>query len=215
MQAVGRVVRHLGEADAAGAGPAVRHLDGADEKELALVAAPAAAGEGIMLAAAGDFAHVDFDQAGERGAARRHHAAAQLGAQQPSALVGAEGELTLQLQSRDPVGMGGHQIGRPEPGGQRQLGVMHDGAGGDRGLLAAAGTLPKPAFAKAGVHGLVCSCHALVLPQPGHTKPSGQRAAKRYLTQAASSQKRCWNSIKEPGKSLIGTTGGHRIRYLF
>src|SRR5574337_501904 len=40
--------------------------------------------------------------------------------------------------------MGGHQIGRPKPGGQRQLGVVHDGAGGDRGLSAAAGALPGP-----------------------------------------------------------------------
>ncbi len=40
--------------------------------------------------------------------------------------------------------MGGHQIGRPEPGGQRQLGVVHDGAGGHRGLLAATGAFPGP-----------------------------------------------------------------------
>ncbi len=40
--------------------------------------------------------------------------------------------------------MGGHQIGRPEPSGQRQLGVVHDRAGGHRGLLAAAGAFPGP-----------------------------------------------------------------------
>ena len=56
--------------------------------------------------------------------------------------------------------------------------------------------LPQPAHSqslpsRAGVHALVCSCHALVLPQPGQTKPSGQRAANRYPTQAASSAKRC------------------------
>ena len=37
-----------------------------------------------------------------------------------------------------------HQIGRPEPSSQRQLGVVHDGAGGHRGLLAAAGALVGP-----------------------------------------------------------------------
>jgi hypothetical protein len=108
------------------------------------MAASAAAGHGILLAAAGDLGLVDLDQAGQGAAAGRHHAAAQLGAHQPRRLVGAEGELALQLQRRDAVGMGGHQIGRPEPGGQRQLGVVHDGAGGHRGLPAAAGALPGP-----------------------------------------------------------------------
>ena len=40
--------------------------------------------------------------------------------------------------------MGSHQISGPEPGGQRQLGVMHDGSGGDRGLATAAGALIGP-----------------------------------------------------------------------
>src|SRR6202040_67055 len=60
----------------------------------------------------------------------------------------------------------------------------------------------RPQRAHSHVHGLVCSSHALLVPQPGQTKPCGQRAAKRYLAHAASSEKRCWNSIKERGKSL-------------
>jgi hypothetical protein len=40
--------------------------------------------------------------------------------------------------------MGGHQINDSEPGGERQLGVMHDGSGAERGLAAAAGTLIGP-----------------------------------------------------------------------
>src|SRR5215212_2930444 len=40
--------------------------------------------------------------------------------------------------------MGGHQIGGPEPQGQRQLRVVLDRAGGHRGLLAAMGTFPGP-----------------------------------------------------------------------
>src|SRR6516165_9122572 len=65
-------------------------------------------------------------------------------AQISHAVLGAEGELALQLQSRDAVGVGGHQISGPEPGGQRQLGVMHDGSGSDRGLAPAAGALVGP-----------------------------------------------------------------------
>src|SRR5512133_1480225 len=67
--------------------------------------------------------------------------------------------------------------------------------------------LPQPAHSH--VHGLVFSCHALLLPHSGQTKPSGQRAMKRYLTQAASSGKRCWNSIRERGnRSRRVTQGG-------
>ncbi len=43
--------------------------------------------------------------------------------------------------------------------------------------------LPQAAHSQ--VHGLVCSSQALALPQARQTKPSGQRAANRYLTQAA------------------------------
>src|SRR3954451_3706153 len=137
MQTIGRIVGHLLEADATGAGPAILDLDGADYEYLALMAAPAAAGQGIVLAAADDLGFVDLDEPGQGAAVASHHAAPQFGTQQPSRLVGAEAELALQLQGRDAVGMGGHQIGGPEPQGQRQLGVMHDGAGGHRGLLAA------------------------------------------------------------------------------
>src|SRR5215510_1709487 len=74
--------------------------------------------------------------------------------------------------------------------------------------------LPQPAHSH--VHGLVCSAHALLLAQSGQTKPSGQRAMKRYLTQAASSGKRCWNSIRERGKSVTaGHTKAVHVRSLF
>ena len=108
------------------------------------MAAPAAAGQGIVLAAADDLGFVDLDEPGQGAAVAGHHAAPQLGTQQPGRFVGAEAELALQLQRRDAVGMGGHQIGGPEPQGQRQLGVVHDGAGGHRGLLAATGAFPGP-----------------------------------------------------------------------
>src|SRR5438105_14378928 len=108
------------------------------------MAAPATAGDRIVFAAACDFGFIDLDQASQEAATRREHAAAQLGADQPRRLVRAERELALQLQRRDAAGVGGHQISGPEPGGQRQLGVMHDGSGGDRGLATAAGALIGP-----------------------------------------------------------------------
>ena len=108
------------------------------------MAAPAAASDRIVFAAASDFGFINLDEAGKRAAARGEHAAAQLGADQPRRLVGAEGELALQLQSRDAVGVGGHQISGPEPRGQRQRGVLHDGSGSDRGLATAAGALIGP-----------------------------------------------------------------------
>ena len=48
-------------------------------------------------------------------------------------------ELLLQLQRRNPIRMGGHEIGGPEPCDQRQLRTMHDCAGRGRDLLAAGG----------------------------------------------------------------------------
>src|SRR6266851_1273588 len=73
----------------------------------------------------------------------------------------------------------------------------------------------RPQLAHSHVHGLVCSSHALLVPQPGQTKPCGQRAAKRYLTHAASSEKRCWNSIDERGKSLTVGSDVADVCYLF
>src|SRR3954451_3911068 len=62
MQTLGRIVGHLLEADATGASPVVRDLDGADQEDLALMAAPAATGQGIVLAAADDLGFVDLDE---------------------------------------------------------------------------------------------------------------------------------------------------------
>ena len=72
----------------------------------------------------------------------------------------------LQLQGGDPVGMGRHQIGRPEPDGQRQLGVMHDGAGSHRGLPMAAGALPGPRLGlqRPGPAGAAARTHKAIRP---------------------------------------------------
>ena len=101
VEAGGRVIGDLAEADAAGA--AVLDLDSADDQHFALVATPATASDRVVFAAARDFGFIDLDEAGQGAATRREHAAAQLGADQPRRLIGAEGELALQLQSRDAV----------------------------------------------------------------------------------------------------------------
>jgi len=144
VEAGGRVIGGLAEANAPGAKAAVFNLDGANDQHLALMAAPATVGDRIVFAAACDFGFIDLDEASQEAAARGDHAAAQLGADQPRRLVGAESELALQLQRRDAVGVGGHQISGPEPSGQRQPGVMHDGSGGNRGLATAVGALISP-----------------------------------------------------------------------
>jgi hypothetical protein len=59
----------------------------------------------------------------------------------PANPVGTQAELALQLQGRDAIGVRGHQKGRPEPGGQRQLAAVHARAGGHRGLATAGGAL--------------------------------------------------------------------------
>jgi len=144
VKAVGRIIGDLVEPDAAGAATAVLDLDCADHKHFALMAAPATASDWVVFAAAGDFGFIHLDQASERAATRGEHAAAQFGAEQPRGLIRTESELALQLQRRDTVGMGGHQISGPEPSGERQLGVMHNGSGGNRGLPTAAATLIGP-----------------------------------------------------------------------
>ena len=83
MQAAGRVIGHLAQPDAAGPSTAVHDLDGADDKDLSLVAATATAGQRIVFAAASDLGFINLDEAGQRAAVRGEHAAAQLGAQQP------------------------------------------------------------------------------------------------------------------------------------
>src|SRR5215210_6529653 len=72
MQTIGRIVGHLLQADATGAGPAVLDLDGTDHEYLALMAAPAAAGQGIVLVAADDLGFVDLDEPGQGAAVAGH-----------------------------------------------------------------------------------------------------------------------------------------------
>jgi hypothetical protein len=63
VQAGGRVIGDLAEADAAGA--AVRDLDSADDQHFALMATPATASDRVVFAAARDFGFIDLDEAGQ------------------------------------------------------------------------------------------------------------------------------------------------------
>ena len=96
----------------------------------------------IVLAPQGDRRLVELHQAIERCTSRGDHRPAQLGAEQPGRLVRSQPQLRLQLQGGDAVGVGGHQVRRPEPDGERQLRAVHHRAGGHRGLPGAGGALP-------------------------------------------------------------------------
>src|ERR1700731_595206 len=65
VEAGGRVISDLAEADAAGATPAVLDLDGADDQHFALMAAPATARDRIVFAAARDLCFIHLDEAGQ------------------------------------------------------------------------------------------------------------------------------------------------------
>ena len=97
--------------------------------------------------------------------------------EQPSAAVRADTELFLELQGRDAVGVGRHQVGGPEPDGERQLAGVQDRPGRHRGLPA--GSRP---------HSKVCaflrSAHPFSWPHAGQTKPSGQRISISQAAQA-------------------------------
>ena len=100
------------------------------------------------------------------GVAGRDHAARQLAAQEPGARIRARAELVLQLQGRDAVGKVAIRQAAQKPCGQRQLGMVHDGPRSPRSAL------PQPAHSPGPPLGLQSS-QALVMPQPGQTKPSG------------------------------------------
>ena len=81
MQAAGRVIGHLVQADASGPSTVAFDFDGADDKDLAVMAATATAADRIVFTAAGDLGFINLDEAGQRAAVRGEHAAPQLGAE--------------------------------------------------------------------------------------------------------------------------------------
>lgn len=74
------------------------------------------------------------------------HGAAELGSEQPGSLEGSDAKLPPKLESRDVIGMGGHQIGSTEPDAERQLAAMDEGPGPERGLAAALTVFVSPSL---------------------------------------------------------------------
>ena len=120
----------------------------------------------------------------------------------PAWMVGAEAELLLQLQRRDAVGMGRHQVGRPEPHGQRQLRAVQHGARGHRGLALAGGALEGPGLGRQRP-----PLDAAAGRADEAVRRNKQRAAVSQAAQAAGSGKRRWNSSSERGKSAMTASG--------
>ena len=195
VQRSGGEVLDRGQANASGR--IVFNLDGGGDEHFALARAAAAAGDRIGLGSQRNFGFVDFDQAGKRRTAGRDHGASQFGAQQPRRLVGAEPELLLQLQRRDAIGMGRHEIGGPEPNDQRQLRAVQDRAGRHRGLPAAGGALMGESFA--------AMRPSLGVPAGGTSKagrPSGRKKPSRTSVVVGKSALK----LDERGRKI-----GHRV----
>jgi hypothetical protein len=109
-----------------------------------------ASAETSLLAANPSF--INFYLAVQRLPSYIHHRPAELVKQHPCGLVTGQTELPLYEQGRNPTLVGGHQIGGPEPLGERNLGPVKNRPGCQRDLVTAARTLP-PSL----THQVVCS----------------------------------------------------------
>ncbi len=85
---------------------------------------------------------VDLDLAVKRLASRVHHRSPELVKHHPSGFVTLKTKLALEKQRRDTPLVGGHQVGCPEPEGQRGLRIVKDGPRGQRDLVTAGSALP-------------------------------------------------------------------------
>ena len=140
MQAAGRVIGHVAQPDAAGPAPLSTTSTAPTTRTFPWWLRPPPSISGSFLLRQ----LISVSSTSTRPASGLRSGASMLQrslAQSTTLSYRSRSELRLWLQCRDPVGVGGHQIGGPEPSGQRQLGVMHNGCGSDRGLAATAGAL--------------------------------------------------------------------------
>src|SRR4051794_40252960 len=135
FRARGRGVGRGGEpepAETAPAGLAAAGLDRPAAQGLAGGAPAALAGP-----RATDIGLVGLDASGQGLTIRADHRLAELVQPGPGGLVAAQAQLPLELGGGDPALAGRHQVDRQEPLGQAGLGLLEDGAGQERVLLAA------------------------------------------------------------------------------
>jgi hypothetical protein len=85
---------------------------------------------------------VDFYLAVKRLARRIHRRSPELVQYHPSGFVTLKTKLVLEKQRRDPALVGRHQVGRPEPEGQRGLRIVKDCPRCQRDLVTTGGALP-------------------------------------------------------------------------
>jgi len=89
---------------------------------------------------------VDFDYPRERRPVGIDHSLAELVQKKPCAAVGTDPELGLQLQCRNPIGVGRDKVRREKPRPQGQSSLVHDRPGRNRGLAPAILALPSPSL---------------------------------------------------------------------
>jgi len=85
---------------------------------------------------------VNFDFAAKRFASQVDHRSAKLMEHHPGGFVTSKAKLALEEQRRHPPFVGGHQVGCPEPQGQRRLCIVKDGPRSQRGLMATGAAFP-------------------------------------------------------------------------
>ena len=85
---------------------------------------------------------VDFDLVVKRLAHRIHRRSPELVKYHPSGFITLKTKLVLEKQRRDASLIGRHQVGRPEPEGQRGLRIVKDGPRCQGDLVTTGGALP-------------------------------------------------------------------------
>jgi len=85
---------------------------------------------------------VDLDFASKPFASEVDRRSPKLMEHHPGGFVASKAKLALEEQRRDASFVGGHQVGCPEPQGQRRLRIMKDGPRGQRDLMSAGGAFP-------------------------------------------------------------------------